>query len=174
MEHFLKNSDFWNRKTYSKFAFLVQLWAQFTPRRSAKSKKVSFYQENIYPSDTLSEYAKIKALSGLDFEWKIQLLFAVFGVFSGKKGPKTQRSRGQRSGQHHFFGSPFIWPNFWRNNFSRSPWQTHVIPALVSFFHFGSHFFDFGPVLSATSPRWKKTTTTIGYSDAEFYTGHLE
>ena len=46
----------------------------------------------------LSKYPKIKALSGLNFELKIQLLFAVFGVFSGKKVPKTQRSTGQRPG----------------------------------------------------------------------------
>ena len=39
----------------------------------------------------LSEYAKIKALSGLNFELKIQLLFAVFGVFLGvKMGPKPK------------------------------------------------------------------------------------
>ena len=46
----------------------------------------------------LSKYPKINALSALNFQGKIQLLFAPFGVFSGKKGPKTQRSKGQRQG----------------------------------------------------------------------------
>ena len=38
----------------------------------------------------LTKYPKIKALSGLNFQWKIQLLFALFGVFSGKKDPKLK------------------------------------------------------------------------------------
>ena len=48
-------------------------------------------------STGLSKYSKIEALSRLNFELEIQLLFALFGVFSVKNGLKSQRSRGQRS-----------------------------------------------------------------------------
>ena len=55
-----------------------------------KGKKSSF---------GLSKYRKIKALSSPNFELKIQLLFAVFGVFLAKKGLKVkdQEVRGQVS-----------------------------------------------------------------------------
>ena len=46
---FLKNFNFYDRRTYSKFAFLVQLWVQCTPWRSEKSKKVNIFKEKIWP-----------------------------------------------------------------------------------------------------------------------------
>ena len=63
-------------------------------KESEIEKSKYFQGKNL--SIGLSKYPKIKALSGLNFELKIQLLFVVFGVFSGKKVPKTQRSTGQR------------------------------------------------------------------------------
>ena len=63
-------------------------------KESEIEKSKYFQGKNL--SIGLSKYPKIKALSGLNFELKIQLLFALIGVFLGKNGPKTQRSRGQR------------------------------------------------------------------------------
>ena len=55
-----------------------------------KGKKLSF---------GLSKYRKIKALSGPNFELKIQLPFGVFGAFLAKTGLKVkdQEVRGQVS-----------------------------------------------------------------------------
>ena len=67
------------------------------PLKECEFEKSKYFQgKNL--SIGLHEYPKIKALSALNFELKIQLLFAVFGVFLGRNGPKSQRSRGQRSG----------------------------------------------------------------------------
>ena len=87
---FWKKSNIYNSSTYSKFAFLVQLWAKFTPWRSSKSKKVNIKGKKL--SFRLSKYRKIKALSSPNFELKIQLLFAVFGDFFGKNGWRGQVS----------------------------------------------------------------------------------
>ena len=56
-----------------------------------------FHRKNL--SIGLHEYPKIKALSAVNFELKMQLLFVVFGVFLGKMGPKVkdQEVRGQVS-----------------------------------------------------------------------------
>ena len=91
---FLKSSNFYESRTFSKFVFLVQLWVQFTPWRSPKLKRVNILGKKL--SMGLSNYPLPP--SGLNFEWKIQLLFAVFGAFLGKNGPKSQRSRCPRSG----------------------------------------------------------------------------
>ena len=75
-------------------------WSNFgpnLPHEGVEFEKSKYFQgKNL--SIGLHEYPKIRALSALNFELKIQLLFAVLGVFWGKKGPKSQRSRGQRSG----------------------------------------------------------------------------
>ena len=65
-------------------------------KESEIEKSNPFYARNI--SIGLSKYPKIEPLSGLNFELKIQLLFAVFGIFLGKNGQvKDQDIRGHAS-----------------------------------------------------------------------------
>ena len=60
-----------------------------------KSRSICWKKLSIW----LSIYPKTKALSRINFRWKIQLLFAVFGVFRVKMDPKRkdQEARGQVS-----------------------------------------------------------------------------
>ena len=67
MWRILNNSIFSEGRTYSKFAFLVQVRAKFTPWRSSKSKKTKYFSgKNL--SIVLSKYRKIKAVSRLNFQ----------------------------------------------------------------------------------------------------------
>ena len=63
----------------SMLAFLFQLWPLFSLWRWPKSKKISSKAENW--AIELSNYVKTKSLSPLPFPGKIQLLFALFGIF---------------------------------------------------------------------------------------------
>ena len=68
----------------------------YSLKESEIEKSKLFEGKNL--SIGLYKYPKVKALSGFNFELKRRLLFPIFGVFLGKNGPKSQKSRGQCSG----------------------------------------------------------------------------
>ena len=103
-QRFLKNSNSYDRRTYSKFALLVQLWAQFTPWKSVKSKKVNIFDkintfdEKIYPSGYPNmQRLRLYLVSILNEKCSYFLRYFVF--FGAKMGPKPkdQEVRGQIS-----------------------------------------------------------------------------
>ena len=73
-------------KTYKKFAFLVEVWLQFTPWSRLKSKKLIFRRKKVINWAIQITQNQGKALYHLNFQWKIQLLFEVLGCFSGING----------------------------------------------------------------------------------------
>ena len=128
----LKKSNFYDHRTFSKDCFF---WSNFCPNLSHEEvqNRKSKYFPGKYLSIGLSKYPKIWALSGLNFELKIQLLFAVF-IFFWQIW--TQKSKIKRSEVKlaQLFESPWMWCNFWSKNLGRSWWQSRVITALVSLF----------------------------------------
>ena len=123
------------------------------PMKECEIEKSKYLQgKNL--SIRLSEYPQIKALSGLNFEWKIQLLFVVFGVFGGANmGPKRkdQEVRGQ-------VNTPFseVPPR------GLTSGERISVVALGKLALFQPLFWLWARFWGATSPRWKKINWIFG------------
>ena len=78
-----------------KDCFFGPTFAPIYPMKKSKIEKVSTFQENIYPSG----YPNIQKSEPLwsQFWIKNTITFCRIYFFFGKYGPKSQRSRGQRS-----------------------------------------------------------------------------
>ena len=81
-----------------KFAFLAQLWPQFIPWRSAKSKKVNTFDkintfdEKIYPSGYPNmQKLRLYLVSILNEKYNYFLWY--FALFRAKLGLKIKRSK---------------------------------------------------------------------------------
>ena len=116
-----------------KDCFFGPTFAPIYPMKKSKIEKVYKYFPGKYLSIGLSKYPKIWALSGLNFELKIQLLFAVF-IFFWQIWTRKSKIKRSEVRLAQLFESPWMWCNFWSKNLGRSWWQSRVITALVSFF----------------------------------------
>ena len=93
VSHFLKISNFYDHRKFSKFALLVQIWAQFTPWRSPKSKIVNSKIKKFI--DRAIQISKNKGSIFPQFLMKIAITFCGIWWFFGQKG--AQNSKIKRS-----------------------------------------------------------------------------
>ena len=91
-----KKFEFLRPQDVLKVCFFGPTFGPIYPRRSAKSKK-SKYLNGKNLSIGISEYAKIKALSGPNFSGKIRLLFAPFWLFFLVKKGAWSKVKGSES-----------------------------------------------------------------------------
>ena len=67
------------------------------PMKESEIEKSKYFQgKNLFIG--LSKYPKINTLSALNFQRKIQLLFALFGVFWGQKRAQKSKIKAHRPG----------------------------------------------------------------------------
>ena len=91
---------------------------------------------------------------------KYNYFLRYLAFFWGKRGPKPKNGEVRSQVSTTFSEVP---PSGLTHGLTqcRSSWQTEVIPALVSFFGFGTHFFDFGPVTGCHAPYMEKNRLNI-------------